>query len=550
MTQPPDDGVPTDPSGSPPEGSVPFAGAPARTAAPPRLDRLVPTWVDGVAAQASELVGGPWGRHAVTGRALFWTPLRVCLLFTTLVLALAWVKQAPCASGDWTGFVQYTHFCYSDTVPLFGLHGLAAGDVPYLDSPVEYPVLTGGFMAVAAGLAGAYDGAARSIGLLPDVPPVQSYYIVTCLLLSVCALLVTRAVLGLSGRRPWDAAMAGLSPLLLVHAFTNWDLFAVALATLGMWAWARRRPVLAGVLLGLGIAAKLYPALILLALFLLCLRAGQLRTWFRTAATAVAAWAVVNAPIAVLASENWSRFFRLNSSRPADPDTIWNLLLTATDHQLFDGPLGLGETPSVLNLVVAVVLVLMVAAIGWLSLAAPVRPRVAQIAFLLVAGFLLLNKVWSPQYSLWLLPLAVLARPKWRSLLLWQAAEALLWVPRMLWYLGTDNRGVDVEWFFLGVFARDVAVVVLMGLVVRDVLRPDGDVVRTSWWGTDDPAGGVLDGAPDRVVLAPRRRRGPRARHSAGEGLPQSRDLLGMGRGVPGGLEDDGAAGRTRHLDE
>jgi uncharacterized membrane protein len=249
----------------------------------------------------------------------------------------------------------------------------------------------------------------------------------------------------------------------------------------------------------------------------------------------------------VLASENWSRFFRLNSSRHADPDTIWNLLLTATDHQLFDGPLGIGDTPSVLNLVVAVVLVLMVAGIGWLTLAAPVRPRVAQIAFLLVAGFLLLNKVWSPQYSLWLLPLAVLARPKWRSLLLWQAAEALLWVPRMLWYLGTDNRGVKVEWFFLGVTVRDIAVVVLMGLVVRDVLRPDGDVVRTSWWGTDDPAGGVLDGVPDRVVLRSRRRR---PRHSAREGVPQEGDLLGMRGGVAGSLEDDGAVGRPRHLDE
>ena len=46
---------------------------------------------------------------------------------------------------------------------------------------------------------------------------------------------------------------------------------------------------------------------------------------------------------------------------------------------------------------------------AWLTLAAPVRPRVAQLAFLLVAGFLILNKVWSPQYSLWLVPLAVLA---------------------------------------------------------------------------------------------------------------------------------------------
>jgi uncharacterized membrane protein len=475
------------------------AASPGR-AEPP--DRVVPTWADPVAAQASEAVGGPWGRHAVTGRALFWTPLRVCLFFTTLVLGLAWVKQAPCASGDWSGSRQYTHFCYSDTVPLYGLHELDTGAVPYLDSPVEYPVLTGGFMALAAALARAYDGAVEAFGLLPEVPSVQSYYVVTCLLLSLCALGTTRAVLGLSGRRPWDAAMVGLSPLLFVHAFTNWDLFAVVLATLGMWAWARRRPVLAGLLLGLGVAAKLYPVLVLGALFLLCLRAGRLGFWFRTAVAAGAAWSAVNLPPAVLAPENWSRFFRLNSSRPADPDSIWNLLLHASDHRILDGPLAAGQTPSVLNAVVAVTLVLMVAGVGWLTMAAPVRPRVAQLAFLLVAAFLLVNKVWSPQYSLWLLPLAVLARPRWRSLLVWQVTEALLWVPRLLWYLGTDNRGVGVEWFFLAVTLRDVAVVILMGLVVRDVLRPDGDVVRTSWPGVDDPAGGPLDQAADVVVLA------------------------------------------------
>jgi uncharacterized membrane protein len=283
-----------------------------------------------------------------------------------------------------------------------------------------------------------------------------------------------------------------------VHAFTNWDLFAVVLATTGLWAWARRRPVLAGVLLGLGIAAKLYPVLLLLALFLLCLRAGRLGAFVRTALAAVAAWTAVNVPIAVLAPENWSRFFRLNSSRPADPDSIWNLLITASHDRILDGPLVPGQTPTVLNAVVAVTLLLVVAGAAWLTLAAPVRPRVAQLAFLLVAGFLLVNKVWSPQYSLWLLPLAVLARPKWRSLLLWQATEALLWVPRLLWYLGTDNRGVKVEWFYLAVTIRDIAVVVLMALVVRDVLHPDGDVVRTSWPGTDDPAGGALDHAHDR----------------------------------------------------
>ncbi len=473
---------------------------PARVLPPPP-DRVVPSWADPVVVQASEAFGGPWGRHAVTGRALFWTPLRVSLLLTVLGLALAWAKQSPCSDGNWTGSKQYTHFCYSDTVPLFTLHGLDRAQVPYLDSAVEYPVLTGGFEWVASVLARGYDSLARTIGLVPAVVPVQSYYVATCLMLSVCALLVTRSVAGLSGRRPWDAAMVGLSPLLAVHAFTNWDLVAVALAGLAMWAWAARHPVLAGVLIGLGTAAKLYPVLLLGVLVVLCLRTGQLRTWSRTALAAVGAWVAMNLPVAVLAPENWQRFFALNDSRPADPDTLWNIAISASGGRLLDGPLAPGQSPAVLNAAVAVALVGLVAAVGWLALAAPTRPRVAQLAFLLVAGFLLVNKVWSPQYSLWLLPLAVLARPSWRSLLLWQATEALLWVPRMLWYLGTDNRGIDVQWFFLAVGLRDVAVLALVVLVVRDVWDPARDRVRGSWPGTDDPAGGVLDGAPDRLRL-------------------------------------------------
>jgi uncharacterized membrane protein len=126
---------------------------------------------------------------------------------------------------------------------------------------------------------------------------------------------------------------------------------------------------------------------------------------------------------------------------------------------------------------------------------------VAQVAFLLVAGFLLLNKVYSPQYALWLLPLAVLARPRWRSLLVWQVSEALVWVLTMLYYLGTENRGVEVEWFFLAVLVRDAVLVALVVLVAREMRRPDDDVVRTSWPGVDDPAGGPLDGAPDAVTL-------------------------------------------------
>lgn len=463
----------------------------------------MPTWTDPVAAQAAEAVGGPWGRHAVTGRALFWTPLRICLALATLALALAWIKQAPCAAGDWSGSKQYTHFCYSDAVPLFGSYGLDSGAQPYLDARVEYPVLTGGLIALAAAGGRVYDAASGAVGLLPGVPAVESYYVVTCLLLSVLALVVVRSVLGLSGRRPWDAAMIGLSPLLLVHAFTNWDLLAVALSTAGMLAWARSRPVLAGALIGLGVAAKLYPLLILGALFLLCLRAGRLALWVRTAAAAAVAVAALYLPVALAAPDTWDWFFVFSRERPANPESVWNMAIHASGGGLFGGPLAEGQAPAVLNAVVTGTLLLFGLAVAALTLAAPLRPRLPQVAFLLVAGFLLLNKVWSPQMSLWLLPLAVLARPRWRSLLLWQATEVLVWVVTMLHYLGTGNRGIDVEWFFLGVGLRDVAVVVLMALVVRDVLQPDRDVVRTSWPGVDDPAGGPVDHRTDALRASP-----------------------------------------------
>jgi uncharacterized membrane protein len=471
--------------------------------APPteRPDRVVPTWTDRVAAQASEAFGGPWGRHAVTGRARFWTPLRVCLLFTTLVLALAWLKQSPCADGNWSGSKQYTHFCYSDEVPLFSIYGLDKGAVPYLDARVEYPVVTGAFIEGAAVLGRIYDGVTSGSTVLPHLPPVESYTVLSCLLLSLCAFAVTRGVLGLAGRRPWDAAMVALSPVLLVYAFNNWDLLAVALSTLGMLAWARRWPVAAGVLLGLAVAAKFYPLLILGALFLLCLRAGLLAVWTRTAIAAALAWLVVDVPVAVLAPGNWGWFFVFSRQRPANPETVWNILIYLSGGRAFDGPLAPGQTPTVLNAVISVLLVAFGLLVAWLVFRAPVRPRVAQVSFLLVAGSLELNKVWSPQYALWLLPLAVLARPKWRSLLLWQFSSALVWMMTMLNYLGTANRGIGVQWFFSAAIVRDVAVLALMALVVRDVLRPDQDVVRTSWPGIDDPAGGVLDGTPDAITL-------------------------------------------------
>ena len=496
------------------------AGADEREAPAVVADRVLPTWSDPVATAASTAIGGAWGRHATIGTNRFWTPLRVVLAMTVFTLALAWFKQEPCAGGDWSGSKQYTHFCYSDSVPLFGIHGLDDGTVPYLGAPVEYPVLTGLFMYVASRLSSIFDHATINNGFLPDLPAIYSYYAVTALLLSLCALAMTWSVYKLSGRRPWDAAMVALSPLLFVHAFTNWDLWAIAWAGLGLVAWSRKRPALAGFLIGLGVAAKLYPLLFLGVLFVLCLRVGRLREWWMATSAAILTWGVINLPFALAAPENWSLFFRLNQTRLADPDSIWRILeeiTGSTGASLFDSVLGPGEAPTGLNIAVAFMTALVCIGVAYVALRAPVRPRLPQLLFLLVAGFLLVNKVWSPQFSLWLLPLAVLARPQWRLLLGWQAAEAFLWGLRLLWYLGVDNNGVRIEWFFLAVGIRDVLVIALILYVLRDIWDPRWDIVRRS--GMDDPAGGVLDGAPDLFTLhrrLQRRRPVQRERQKAG----------------------------------
>jgi hypothetical protein len=126
--------------------------------------------------------------------------------------------------------------------------------------------------------------------------------------------------------------------------------------------------------------------------------------------------------------------------------------------------------------------VLCCVAIAALALLAPRRPRLAQLSFLVLAAFLLTNKVYSPQYVVWLVPLAALARPRWRDFLIWQAAEVLHWAGTWLYLVSFTPAAADralSEWASnVVVLAHVVATAWFSGSSCGDRdIRPELDVV-------------------------------------------------------------------------
>lgn len=159
-----------------------------------------------------------------------------------------------------------------------------------------------------------------------------------------------------------------------------------------------------------------------------------------------------------------------------------------------------------LNIVATGTFLALFLAIAVLCLGLRRRPRLAQVAFLVIAAFVLSGKVYSPQYVLWLVPLAAMARPRWRDFLIWQVGE-VVYFAAIWWHLAgydvEDAKALSTELYAIATFIHVAATVYFAAMVIRDMLKPEHDPVRTDGFDADadDPGGGPFDGAPDRFTL-------------------------------------------------
>ncbi len=446
---------------------------------------VAPTREDPFARRMSEVVGGPVGRHSRPHR--WWVPVRILLALFAVGFALAVVQHQPCLKTNWSSDqARYAKGCYSDIPYLYTGRGFAEGLWPYADSDgryqvMEYPVGIS-YLAWSAAKLTQLDplgppmeqrtlGDAGQLWSLPGMTDeVNTYFLVTALLLCLFGLGATWFLAGTHRGRPWDALYFVLSPCLLATGLINWDLMAVALVAGALWAWSRDRPLLAGVLIGLGVATKLYPLFLLGPILVVAWRRRRLGAFGLAAAGAAIAWLLANVFPLLTGYEQWKVFWHFNSDRGADLGSLWLVLQDA----------GHTVTPDTINTWSWALFGGVCLSVAVLGLRAPMTPRVAQLAFLVVAGFLLVNKVYSPQYVLWLLPLAVLARPRWRDLLIWQAGE-MIYLVAVWTYLGgwlEPAAGGTATAYHLAIWVRVAAQLYLVAVVVRDVVRPEHDPVR------------------------------------------------------------------------
>jgi uncharacterized membrane protein len=400
------------------------------------------------------------GHRVRLARDLGWAGLVVLILLCGATLVLGFLNKDRCTGPTYDQFGRSVDMtlrgerdvCYSDIQYLWlgrdidkhvfpYIHGGidAAGDL--LGGSVEYPVLTG--LLIWLGAMFAHND--------------HQFLIDSALLLTPFALL-TAWMLGKLTR--WRALLWTIGSPLVLYAFHNWDLAVVGCAVGAVFVvhrgWGRRgadrpllrRAVVAAVLLGLGFAFKLYPAIFTVPLMLYVATGGpagrdlpagkrwNVRGALVVALTVIGTAVAVNLPFMLLGFRGWAASFTFQELRNVDITTnsVW-----FWGFRPFSDPGNIRFQTMVDILSPALILVAFVAAclLGWRRYRREGTYPWIAVSAAMLCGFLLFHKVDSPQYALWLVPMFALMRVR------------AVWI--VLYYLADLAMGIGIFRYFYAI---------------------------------------------------------------------------------------------------
>jgi len=370
------------------------------------------------------------------------------VLLAIIAALLSFVKFDYCRSSGWAPPGDYIHACYSDFPALFGERGLITNSWPYSSATnaVEYPPVTGLIMWATSFLVGNGEDKYRN------------YFDINALLV---ALVFIATVIFLKKLKPQLWYLFPIAPAVIASLYINWDIWAVVSALAAIYFFDVGKYNKSAIALGLSIATKFFPIVLLLPIALILIRKSKIRELILYIAYTSITWLLINLPFIITTPAGWFRFFKLNSERAADWGSIWHAL------EIF------GLKVNHLNLISIIAFAVLALAFTLFVYGISEVPKLASIAFFIVAIFVTASKVYSPQYILWLTPLAILAMvdKKDRSdFWIWQFAELIyhfaIWqylaevsgasfaIPAGAYAVAILLRVVALTWFSLRIMRR------------------------------------------------------------------------------------------------
>ena len=368
-----------------------------------------------------------------------------------MTLVAGFLLKAQCTtSAGWDGR-QYVRLCYNDIQALYEPREVEER-FPYVDGrlegrqlvqgAIEYPVLTGTFMWVAARFASDFNG----------------YLDASAILLAPFGLLTAYLLARMSGARAllWAAA-----PALVLYAFHNWELLVVAAAAGGIYLWHREQPLGAAAVFGVGGALKLFPLFLLLPLFLDVWMKRDVKAAGRVLVAGVGTFAAINLPFVIASPSGWWTTYEFHGLRTGNFDSIWYL----------GWPSAAPETINVISAALVVAFFAGATAYGWVRARREGVFPFLQVGAALIASFMLWNKVHSPQYTLWILPFFVLLGVRLVWWFVYTVVDLMVYVGVFRWFYDFLYRDQDFTFakkmMIAGVWGRALLLALLVVVLLR-----------------------------------------------------------------------------------
>lgn len=374
-------------------------------------------------------------------------PLATLIFLALLATLLGVFKFSSCEGNGWATPAQYIHACYSDIPALYGERDLDKDQWPYSSTTdaVEYPVLTGTVMWVFA------------LATPAGENEIRTYYRINIAFLAALFILVAVIVYRI---RPEFAYLTTLAPAAIGSLYINWDLWAIISMMLSIYWFDRKKYKHSAIAIGISISTKFLPVFLLLPIALILWRRNEVKELARYIAIAVLTFAAINLPVLLTTPEGWLRFYELNFNRGQDWGSLWYALTSLG--------VNLGNT----NFFAILALFVSVLFVSLLIFSTKNALTLADVSFIVLALVMIASKVYSPQYILWLVPLAVIAmstRKDLHAFWIWQIAEVIYHIA--IWqHLATVTGakfGLPLGGYALITLMRILACLYFVGVLVK-----------------------------------------------------------------------------------